>query len=101
MAHVRPVERDSTGITHVEVHRIGRANLDFEVLGEGDHHVERGPDVADVGTAFDVVVALAEHFEIQIRTTDAVDLDVGDPCRLTLDKAYVSQWSTDEGVVLV
>ena len=58
-------------------------------------------DVADVGTAFDVVVALAEHFEIQIRTTDAVDLDVGDPCRVTLDRAYVSQWSTDEGVVLV
>jgi hypothetical protein len=49
--------------------------------------------VADVGTALDLFVAIAPEIEVQARTAELIDLQVGDRCRITLPPEAISIWS--------
>jgi molybdate transport system permease protein len=62
------------------------------VLGATEGLVGTIDDVAYVGTAFDLLIALAPHIEIQARTADPVDYQAGDPCRITLPPAAITLW---------
>lgn len=56
-------------------------------------------DVADVGTAYDLTIALGGGLELLARTWGALELDEGSPCRLTLDRDAIAFWpagSSDE-----
>jgi ABC-type Fe3+/spermidine/putrescine transport system ATPase subunit/ABC-type sulfate transport system permease component len=50
-------------------------------------------DIADVGTALDLFVAIAPEIEVQARTAELIDLQVGDRCRITLPPEAISIWS--------
>lgn len=58
-------------------------------------------DVADVGTALDLFVALSSHLELQIRTTDQVTLVVGDRCQVVMPKESLTIWPTELSEALV
>jgi molybdate transport system permease protein len=53
-------------------------------------------DVADVGTAVDHFISLAEGLELQARTPDHVGIMVGATCRVHLPVDEISVWATDE-----
>jgi len=57
-------------------------------------------DLADIGTATDVFVTLAQDVELQVRTTEAMTLVVGDRCRLLLPREFLTLWPTEQGAVL-
>ena len=50
-------------------------------------------DIADVGTALDLFVAITLGIEIQVRTSELIDLQVGDRCRVILPPEAISIWS--------
>jgi ABC-type Fe3+/spermidine/putrescine transport system ATPase subunit/ABC-type sulfate transport system permease component len=54
-------------------------------------------DIADVGTAVDLFVAIAEGVEIQARTPDLVDLRVGQRCFVELPPEAISLWPAPAG----
>jgi len=58
-------------------------------------------DVADVGTAWDLFVALSPHLELQVRTTEPFSLAVGDHCRVVLESAYLTVWPVQPDEALV
>jgi ABC-type Fe3+/spermidine/putrescine transport system ATPase subunit/ABC-type sulfate transport system permease component len=49
-------------------------------------------DIADVGTAVDLFISLTEHLEIQARTADQVEFEVGDECRVDLPPEAITLW---------
>jgi molybdate transport system permease protein len=51
-------------------------------------------DIADVGTAFDLFIAVAPDLEIQARTTELIDYALGDHCRIELPVDAISLWPT-------
>jgi len=53
-------------------------------------------DLADVGTAFEVFIAINDGLEVQARTSDEVDLDVGDECHIELPLDAISVWPMAE-----
>lgn len=53
-------------------------------------------DVADLGRVFAVSVTLDGGPVLRIRTSDAVLLDAGDPCRITIDATYLKVWRTGD-----
>jgi molybdate transport system permease protein len=61
------------------------------VAADGDH-AATVLDVADVGTAVTVTIAVADGPVLRARTIEQVSLDVGDPCRVTLPPAAVTLW---------
>jgi molybdate transport system permease protein len=66
--------------------------------GAGPHElVGTLVDVADVGVAVDLFVALAPHLELQARTTEEVELRVGDRCRVVLAPDDISLWPVLDG----
>ena len=66
--------------------------------GAGSHElVGTLVDVADVGVAVDLFVALAPHLELQARTTEEVELRVGDRCRVVLAPDDISLWPVLDG----
>jgi molybdate transport system permease protein len=52
-------------------------------------------DVADVGTAVDLFVEVSDEFELQVRTSDPVELRVGDQCRVEFSPDAVTFWPVD------
>ena len=55
-------------------------------------HVGTLTDVVDVGTAFDLFVALSPNIEIQVRITDTEPPAAGDSCRLSFPLEALSVW---------
>ena len=49
-------------------------------------------DIADVGTAVDLFIALGPHLEIHARTIHAIDADVGDACHVELPTDAITLW---------
>lgn len=49
-------------------------------------------DIADLGAIMTAVVRLDGGPELRVRTTDAIDLRVGDPCAVDLDPSTISVW---------
>jgi molybdate transport system permease protein len=56
-------------------------------------------DVADLGAIVTAVVRLDGGPELRVRTTDAIELRVGDPCRIDLDPNAVSVWPREPRAV--
>jgi ABC-type Fe3+/spermidine/putrescine transport system ATPase subunit/ABC-type sulfate transport system permease component len=56
-------------------------------------------DIADVGTAVDLFISLTENLEIQARTVDQVEVEVGDTCHVNLAPEAITLWPdpTEEG----
>jgi molybdate transport system permease protein len=52
-------------------------------------------DVADVGTAVDLFVAIGPEVELQVRVAEPVDLAVGDRCTVLVPAGAVSLWPVD------
>lgn len=52
-------------------------------------------DMADVGTAVDLFVAIDAGVEIQARTSDPIALEVGDACEIVMPVDAVSLWPID------
>ncbi len=50
-------------------------------------------DIADVGTAIDLFIAITGELEIQARTLDPVDFQVGTRCRVELPPEAISLWA--------
>lgn len=51
-------------------------------------------DVVDIGTAFDLFIAIAPELEIQARTADLIDYYAGGRCRIELPVDAISLWPT-------
>ena len=49
-------------------------------------------DIADVGTAVDLFISLSEHLEIQARSVDQVQFEVGEACRVDLPPDAITLW---------
>jgi hypothetical protein len=49
-------------------------------------------DIADVGTAVDLFIALSPHLEIHARTTQVVEAGVGDACHVELPADAITLW---------
>ncbi len=49
-------------------------------------------DVADMGSAYDVFVTIADGVEVLARSWVALDVEVGARCQIALDRAAVSLW---------
>ena len=58
-------------------------------------------DIADVGTATDLFVAVSARIELQIRTIEPVALTVGDPCRVLLPREFLTTWASERAEALV
>jgi ABC-type Fe3+/spermidine/putrescine transport system ATPase subunit/ABC-type sulfate transport system permease component len=58
-------------------------------------------DVADIGTALDLFVALSPHLELQIRTTEPLTMAVGDRCRVVLARDFLTVWPAELSEALV
>jgi ABC-type Fe3+/spermidine/putrescine transport system ATPase subunit/ABC-type sulfate transport system permease component len=56
-------------------------------------------DVADVGTAVDLFVSLSAHLEIQARSVDQVDVEIGESCHIMLPSGAITLWPEAEGHV--
>ena len=54
-------------------------------------------DIADVGTAVDYFISVTAELEIQARTPDLIDLQVGDRCRIVLAPDAISLWAAGPG----
>lgn len=54
-------------------------------------------DLADVGTAIDLYVRLGDELELHVRLTNAVDLGIGEPCVVTMNRDDIEVWE-DLGV---
>jgi molybdate transport system permease protein len=52
-------------------------------------------DIADVGTAVDLFIALGPHLEIHARTTRMVEAEVGDACHVELPVDAITLWPAD------
>lgn len=52
-------------------------------------------DVADVGSAVDLFIALTESVELQARTSATFEFAVGNTCRLVLPPQAISLWPED------
>jgi ABC-type Fe3+/spermidine/putrescine transport system ATPase subunit/ABC-type sulfate transport system permease component len=49
-------------------------------------------DVADMGSTYDIFVSIANGVELLARTRGALDVDIGQPCRIELDRSAISLW---------
>jgi ABC-type Fe3+/spermidine/putrescine transport system ATPase subunit len=58
-------------------------------------------DIADVGTALDLFVALSPHLELQVRTTEPITLAVGDQCRVVLARDFLTVWPAELSEALI
>lgn len=52
-------------------------------------------DVADVGTAYDLFVTLGQGVELQARVTDAVNVAIGEECRVLIASDAISLWALE------
>ena len=53
-------------------------------------------DIADVGTAYVVYVALGDEVEIQARSTSVVEVRIGDDCEVCFDEGSLTLWPTGQ-----
>ena len=51
--------------------------------------------MADLGTATELIVTVGAGFELEVRTPDRTELEVGQRCHLELPPASISLWPTD------
>jgi len=49
-------------------------------------------DIADVGTAVDLFVAVTAGLELQVRTSEPIEYRVGDRCQLTFSPDAIAFW---------
>jgi ABC-type Fe3+/spermidine/putrescine transport system ATPase subunit/ABC-type sulfate transport system permease component len=61
-------------------------------LGQTNGHPGTITDIADVGTAVDLFISLTEHLEIQARSVDQVEFEVGEACRVDLPPEAITLW---------
>jgi molybdate transport system permease protein len=52
-------------------------------------------DMADIGTAVDLFIAVNAEFELQVRTIDPIDLQVGDRCHVELSPDAITFWPVE------
>jgi hypothetical protein len=52
-------------------------------------------DVAHLGTETELVVTVGGGFELEVRTPDRPEVEVGQRCHLDLPPASISLWPTD------
>lgn len=80
----------SIGPEHVAISSIEGSNpsrrTDVALLGTVT-------DVADVGTAVELFIPITDELEIQARTSDPVDFQVGTRCRIELPPEMISLWA--------
>ena len=78
----------------------------LSTLDDADRRVANGEtvvagilvDVADVGIATDLLVALAPDVVLHVRCTDDREFELGDPCRVALPADAISVWATNPQV---
>jgi molybdate transport system permease protein len=68
---------------------------DHVVICRGGAYPARVLDIADIGTLTSVTVALLGGPELRVRTTEALELDVGDACQVDLDPAAITLWPVE------
>jgi molybdate transport system permease protein len=49
-------------------------------------------DVADMGSTYDVFVRFADGVELLARTRGALDVEIGAPCRIDIDRSAIALW---------
>jgi molybdate transport system permease protein len=49
-------------------------------------------DIADVGAATELIIAISPTLELEVRTPDQVDLDIGQTCHLELPSDAITLW---------
>jgi molybdate transport system permease protein len=77
-----------------------RALADTESADDGEWQVGILDDVADVGTAVDLFVTLNEELELHARVAEAVELAVGERCRVRVSRDDIGLWAAlDAGEV--
>ena len=55
-------------------------------------------DIADVGTATELIVAVTPSLELELRTPDEIDLEIGQTCQIELPSDAITLWPvTDQG----
>lgn len=52
-------------------------------------------DVADMGRAYDIFVQVADGVTVQSRHPGTLNVEVGSPCRVHLDRSAISLWPED------
>jgi hypothetical protein len=52
-------------------------------------------DIADLGAATELIVTVDAGLELEVRTPDRPELEVGQRCHLELPPASISLWLTD------
>ena len=52
-------------------------------------------DIADVGTAVDLFIAVTAELELQVRRSDPIGLRVGDQCRVVMAPDAITFWPVD------
>jgi molybdate transport system permease protein len=52
-------------------------------------------DIADVGTAVDLFIAITAELELQVRRSDPIGLRVGDRCRVVMAPDSITFWPVD------
>jgi molybdate transport system ATP-binding protein/molybdate transport system permease protein len=66
-------------------------------LTSAGQHTGRLTDVVDLGTAFDLFVALTPKAEIQVRATAQSAYRTGDLCRISFPMESISMWPDETG----
>ncbi len=57
-------------------------------------------DIADIGTATELTIAVTDDLELELRTLDHVDLEIGRGCHVELPRDAISIWpATDLAIV--
>lgn len=58
-------------------------------------------DIADVGAALDLFVALSPQLELQIRTTEPITMAVGDQCQVVVARDFLTVWPAELSEALI
>ncbi len=75
-----------------------QASLELASLDSADKGlVGTLSDIADVGTAVDLLVTLNDQLELHARVVDSVELRVGQRCQVAMDARAISLWANPKG----
>jgi molybdate transport system permease protein len=57
-------------------------------------------DIADIGTATELIIAVSPELELELRTPDPMDLEVGDVCHIELPRDAITLWPAADRAAL-
>jgi ABC-type sulfate/molybdate transport systems ATPase subunit/ABC-type sulfate transport system permease component len=53
-------------------------------------------ELADIGTATELIIAVAPNFELELRTPDHIDIEIGSICQIELPRHAITLWPTPD-----